>query len=161
MSINLHGIVRSTINTIHADESVSLFQSAGQTNVKGELFPVYFPAFPALAQIQSEGGDVLSHNANYGQTEIARRFYLHSNDNSQPAGIIRYKARSGDLIQRADGSYWLITAVQEDFSAAGWVCVRAVLQINDDDFSPAIIETGGDEENDDELPDSDESPDTA
>lgn len=161
MSINLHGIVRSTINTIHADEPVNLFQSAGQTNIKGELYPVYFPAFPALAQVQSEGGDVLTHTANYGQTETARKFYLYSDDASQPAGIIRYKARGGDLIQRTDGSYWLITAVQEDFHAAGWVCVRAVLQINDDDFSPAIIETGGDEEADAELPDTDESADIA
>lgn len=44
--------------------------------------------------------------------------------------LSRFKERGGDMFQRADGSWWLITAITDNFSSVGWVNVRAALQVN-------------------------------
>lgn len=138
MSINLHNLVRTSINAIHSDEPVYIYHSAGQSNIKGELIPAYYSPIEAMAQIQSEAPETLAQAAQISDTESARRFYLESKDKT-PAGIVRFWARGGDLIKRADGSYWLITALIEDFRAAGWVSVRAVLQVEGEDYAPNIV----------------------
>ena len=35
---------------------------------------------------------------------------------------------AGDIIERADGSYWLIDMIRDDFSPEGWLCVLGTLQ---------------------------------
>lgn len=145
MGINLHKIVRSSITAIHEDETVELYQSAGQINILGELLPAYFEPLFVPAQIQTEGGDKLTHSGGISPNETTRRFYLYSDD-LRPAPVIRQKARGGDLIRRADGTWWLITATLEDFSGVGWVCVSAVLQIESGDWMPRLIETHNDED---------------
>lgn len=167
MSINLHNLVRTSVNAIHADEVVSVYHSAGQVNVKGELIPAYWPPVEAIAQIQSEAPETLAQAAQISDTESARRFYLESKDKT-PAGIVRFWARGGDLIKRADGSYWLITALTEDFRAAGWVSVRAVLQVEGEGFAPNIAVVDDDteadtetEETENEIPDTGDTADTA
>ena len=42
----------------------------------------------------------------------------------------RFQERGGDMFQRGDGIWWLITAVPDNFSRVGWICVRATLQVN-------------------------------
>jgi hypothetical protein len=134
--MNLHEMVRTAISAVHADETVTLYRAAGQTNVKGEIKAAYAPGETVKAQIQSEGDDALAHSDRVGQNETNRRFYLMaSSPADKPAGIVRPLARSGDMLQRADETWWLITALTEDFSGAGWVAVRATLQVKAPDFS--------------------------
>lgn len=165
MGINLHSVVRATINTVHDDEAVQIYHSAGQINIKGEVSPAYFAPAPFIAQIQSEGGDTLTHNDNYEQAAQRRKFYLRA-DVTRPAALIRQMARGGDLIKRADGSWWLITSTVEDFSAVGWVCVIAVRQVESDDFEPRLIDIPGEDDNevggeqtDDDISETGDTPD--
>jgi hypothetical protein len=37
------------------------------------------------------------------------------------------------MLQRADGTWWLVTALKEDFSASEWVNVSITMQTNPPD----------------------------
>ena len=139
--LNLHAIVRGAIPALHPDESVTLRQSVGQKNVRGRIVPVYAPA-----QIQSLGSDDLQHSEAVNLTQRDRKAYLVAPDAAMPpSGIVRPLARNGDMVQRADGSWWLVTAMLEDFTASGWVCVGIAQQLEGPDLSesPEPPEEGG------------------
>lgn len=133
---NLHGLVRQAITALHPDETVTLRQSIGQGNVRGRLTPVYGPAQMVQAQIQSLGQNDLAQREATSNTRIDRKAYLFAPDaNLPPQGIVRPLSRTGDMIQRADGTWWLVTAMIEDFTASGWVCVGITQQVDGPDLN--------------------------
>ncbi len=141
--INLHALVRSAINTLHPDEVVTLRQSVGQTNARGRITPVYGPAQTVSAQIQSLGQNDLAQAEQTSNTRVDRKAYLHAPDPAlPPQGIVRPLARNGDMLQRADGTWWLVTAMIEDFTASGWVCVGITQQVGGPDLSASDAEGG-------------------
>lgn len=128
---NIHDVVRSAIPMLHPDEPCLLIQNTGQENVRGIITATFADAVDIKAQIQSMGNDDLRAMNDTSRVEHQRKAYLYS---ATPAGVIpqtivRTLERGGDLLRRADGSWWLITGMMEDFSASGWVCVRIVAQI--------------------------------
>lgn len=134
--MNLHAIVRGAIPALHPDETVILRQSVGQQNIRGRIVPVYAPAQTVTAHIQSLGSDDLRHAEAVNLTQRDRKAYLFAPaPTTPPAGIIRPLSRNGDMIQRADGSWWLVTVMLEDFTASGWVCVGMVQQLEGPDLS--------------------------
>lgn len=127
--INVHSLVRGLISVAHPEESVQLAQGIGFANVSGAILPRFAKAIPVMAQIQSLGPDELRNAEQVSTDTLTRKAYLFSDaPYGSPAGIIRPLSRSGDLIRRADGTVWLVTAVAEDFSSSGWVCVNITLQ---------------------------------
>jgi hypothetical protein len=47
-----------------------------------------------------------------------------------PADVInRVTQSAGDIIQRADGTYWLIVAIRESYATEGWLSVLAIEQV--------------------------------
>lgn len=134
--INLHGLVRQAITTLHPDEAVTLRQSIGQRNERGRVTPVYGPAQAVQAQIQSLSQNDLAQKEATSNTRIDRKAYLFAPDTSlPPQGIVRPLSRTGDMIQRSDGTWWLVTAMIEDFTASGWVCVGITQQVDGPDLS--------------------------
>lgn len=129
--INLHNVVRSTITAVHPDEAVTLYRSIGMTNVKGEIKATYAAGVFIKAQIQSVSDDALYHVNRAGQNDTTRKAYLFAENSTadKPASIVRPISRTGDIVRRADGTYWLVEAMLEDFSHANWVCVRIILQV--------------------------------
>lgn len=135
MSLNLHALANPLISTIHSNELVTLYQSTGNKNIKGNIRPTYAEGILVSAQVQSVGDAALQQMGIEGQNDITRLFYLNSL-NLTPSGIVRPLARGGDIFQRTDGTWWLVVAVTDDFSTqSGWVCVRASLQVIKPDFS--------------------------
>lgn len=130
MSLNLHAIVRQSINANYADETFKLYRSVGQKNVGGIVQAYYAPAEEIQGNFQSEGDSALDHANLAGQNTIIRRLYLFasSDQKQRPWAIYRPLARSGDYVEDSKGGQWLITAVIEDFSDAGWEAVRCTLQ---------------------------------
>lgn len=128
--INLHSIVKSAITAVHPDESVTLYRSQGMTNVKGEIKTSYAAGSLVKAQIQSLSDDKLFHSGRTGQNSTTRKAYLFAENSTaeKPAPVIRPISRTGDMVKRADGTWWLVDSMFEDFSASGWVCVGLVLQ---------------------------------
>ena len=129
--LNLHAIARTAVTALHPEETVTLYQSAGQTNVQGVLAPAYAAAQTVRAQIQSAGADTLAHQDEASRTAVARKAYLFGPPETAlaPAGLVRPLARGGDLFKRADGTWWLVTGIMEDFTASGWVCVTVTQQL--------------------------------
>lgn len=128
--INLHSIVKPAITALHPDETVTLYRSLGITNVKGEIKTKYAAGSVVKAQIQSLSDDKLFHSGRTGQNNTTRKAYLFSEDSTteKPAPVIRPISRTGDMVKRADDTWWLVESLLEDFSHAGWVCVGLVLQ---------------------------------
>lgn len=134
--INLHAVVRQAINVLHPDEEIALYQSAGMVNQYGEVKTQYLPVQKVTAQIQNMSDAALYYSGMTGMNQTVIRAYLHARESAAvPLGIVRPLGRTGDMFRRADGSWWLITAVTENFSGADWVQVRAVLQETPPDFS--------------------------
>ena len=129
--LNLHALVRTAVTALHPDEAVTLYQATGQTNTLGRLAPTYAAPQTVQAQIQSLSAEDLAHVEEASRTEIARKAYLFAPDAAlPPAGIVRPLARGGDMLERADGTWWLVTGIMEDFTASGWVCVSMTQQID-------------------------------
>lgn len=144
--MNLHSLVRGAITTLHPDETVTLRQSTGQQNVRGRITPVYAPAQVVSAQIQSLGQNDLAQVEQTSSTKIDRKAYLYAPVQTMPPqGIVRPLARNGDMIQRSDGTWWLVTAMIEDFTVSGWVCVGITQQVDGPDLSlsPEPLIAGG------------------
>ena len=133
--INLHAIVRNTVAALHPEEDVTLYQSLGQTNILGRIKPMYAEGVVVKAQIQSLSADELVQREDTSKTEIHAKAYIFADEAFPPSGIIRILARNGDFFRRADGSWWLITSVIDDFTKSGWECVGIVQQIVPPDFS--------------------------
>lgn len=131
LGLNLHDLVRGAIPALHPEETVLLVQSTGSENIRGVVTPQYADAVQVRAQVQSVGNDDLRAMNDTARTEIQRKAWLYSQTPAGlvPQGINRPMARGGDLLRRADGTWWLVAALMEDFSASGWVSVRIVEQI--------------------------------
>jgi len=136
--MNLHELVRGFIPIVNPDETVQWYRNVGQSHGDyGVVTPVFAEPVSAVAQVQSESDASLYYQNRAGDNSIVRRCYMMGDEPVQPAGIVRPQARGGDVIRRADGSWWLVNGVIDDFSLqSGWVCVRMVLQSERPDGIP-------------------------
>lgn len=142
--MNLHAIVRGSINAVNADEPVYLIQALGQTNQLGRLIAHYAAAELVMAQIQTLSPDELQSMDNVLRTSHYRKFYLFSETyvGHKPQGQFRYFGKPEDFIYRInEKTFWKIYQVAEDFSSEGWVCVGAALQIQVPDEVKASLPT--------------------
>lgn len=134
--LNLHGIVRSVITAVHPDEDCTLYQSLGQKNVLGVVTTVYNPPQAIKANWQPLDNQTLQHLERIGDTKASEQVFLYSNTDMPVSGVQRVPVtRTGDIIKRWDGTYWLITSVIEDWSARGWANVGVTEQVTPPDFS--------------------------
>ncbi len=133
--MNLHAIANSVIRAVNANEPVTLYQAHGQENVRGIVTAKYLAPQTITAQVQAESDAALQHMGGTGQTSVQKRFYVHADALLTPQGLVRQLDRSGDIIERGDGTFWLVTAVPDDFAMSGWVCLRATLQTIEPDFT--------------------------
>lgn len=128
--LNLHAIVRGPITALHPDETVALYQSTGQENVRGRTTATYAESKTVLAQIQGNGGNALAQSEAVSTTMAERKAYLYAPGEAlPPEGMIRQLARTGDYLKRADGTWWLVTSVIDAFAKSGWMCVGLTAQV--------------------------------
>jgi hypothetical protein len=102
----------------------------GAVNAKGVLTPTWAAGEPVEAQIQSESPDELARmSENVDVVETTRQAWFHGAPGSAPKPLDRETGAGGDIIQRVDGSWWLVTAVLDDYTRAGWTRVRLTRQV--------------------------------
>lgn len=136
IGVNLHNVVRGAITSIHPDETVTLYQSAGQRNVKGKIVSVYSEPQEVKANFQPLDSDALRHAEVLGQTPMSEQVFLYSENPMPIAGQQRLPIiRTGDFLLRDNGTYWLVTAVLEDWTWDGWCNVGVHIQTTPPDFS--------------------------
>lgn len=131
MSINLHSIVRSVITNVHPDETVTLYQSNGYAVDRGRRTPTYLDPLVLKAQVQTLSSQDLLHmeQATRGKDSYKIYLYAPTSYGLAPKGIERPLSRGGDMIQRQDGTWWLVTSLMEDFTKSGWCSVSVVQQL--------------------------------
>jgi hypothetical protein len=121
--MNLHNVVRGVISSINADEPITFFTNVGQENDKGKAIQVYEKS-DRMAQIQAPSESDIRLFDKMADAKHRCKAYIYA-----PASTInRVKASAGDMLQRADGSYWLIVGISDDFSREGWLCAMCTLQ---------------------------------
>ena len=133
--MNLHALANKAISRVNPNEPCLLFKSRGRSNVKGRVTGEYLPGVPVELQIQTESPDELARLAeNAGSLEATRKAWVSVGPGLEP--LDRFKAKGGDMVRRADGSWWLVTATLDDFAAVGWSCVKLTLQVE----GPNVVE---------------------
>ena len=136
LGINLHAVVRGAIESVHPDESCLLYQADGQVNDKGVIKAKYRPAQTVRANIQPLDTDALKHLERVDDAQASEQAFLYSDNSFPVSGVRRFPTlRGGDFLQRADGTWYLITAILEDWSADGWANVGIQGQVTPPDFS--------------------------
>jgi hypothetical protein len=121
--MNLHRIVSGAIGSVNRHEMVTLYRCKGLQN-SGGVVSVSYDKADILAQVQAPSAADLRLVDNLADARHAKKFYINA-----PAGIInRHEQTAGDIIERADGSFWLINMISDDFTPEGWLCCLGTLQ---------------------------------
>lgn len=122
--MNLHDIVKGAIGAVNRHEMITLYRCTGVTNTKGQVIPSYVKS-QVRAQIQRPNAADIELNERVARAKQAIKAWIDA-----PADVInRVSQSAGDIIQRADGTYWLIVGVKESFATEGWLSVLAVEQV--------------------------------
>lgn len=130
--MNLHKIVSGVIGAVNHHETIEVYRNTGTTNIKGKITATYSKS-EQVAQIQAPTESDLKLSERLASAEHRIKVYTDS-----PVGTInRVKESAGDMIKRADGTYWLVVGVTDDFNGEGWQCLLCVLQTK----APAIVIT--------------------
>lgn len=121
--MNLHAIIHNSIGSINRHEPITLYKCTGTSN-RGGVVSVTYEKQTLTAQVQAPEAADLRLYDNMADAKHVKKFYIPA-----PASTInRFEETAGDIIERVDGSYWLIDAIRDDFSNEGWVCCLATLQ---------------------------------
>ena len=136
--MNLHAIVSGAIGSVNRHEMVTIYRCNGTTNTAGVVSVTYTPS-DILAQVQAPNAGDLKLFDNLADAKHVKKFYLNASAHT----INRHEETAGDIIERADGSYWLIDVIRDDFSPEGWLCVLGTLQHDPPEI--VIDEGGGDD----------------
>ena len=122
--MNLHEVVADAIGSVNRHEMITLWRCTGVSNVKGVITPTYEKS-TVRAQIQRPSAADLELNERVARAPQSIKVWLNA-----PADTInRVDQSAGDIIQRADGTYWLIVAIRESYATEGWLSVLAVEQV--------------------------------
>ena len=121
--MNLHAMVSGAIGSVNAHEAVTLYRCTGTTNTAG-VVSVSYEKSDIRAQVQAPSAADLKLYDNLADARHVKKFYI----NAPASTINRFEGTAGDIIERADGSFWLIDVIRDDFSPEGWLCVLGTLQ---------------------------------
>ena len=136
--MNLHAIVSGAIGSVNHHEIVTIYRCTGLTNTAGVMHVTYTPS-DIMAQVQAPNAGDLKLFDNLADARHVKKFYINASAHT----INRHEETAGDIIERADGSYWLIDMIRDDFSPEGWLCVLGTLQHEPPEI--VIDEGGGDD----------------
>ena len=121
--MNLHQIVSGAIGMVNRHEMITLHRCTGTSNTGGVVSVTYASA-DVMAQVQAPNAADLKLFDNLADAKHVKKFYM----NAPASTINRQEETAGDIIERADGTYWLINMIRDDFSPEGWLCCLATLQ---------------------------------
>ena len=121
--MNLHAIVSGAIGSVNKHELVTIYRCNGTTNTAGVVKVSYSPQ-DIIAQVQAPSAADLRLFDNLADARHVKKFYINASAHT----INRHEETAGDIIERADGSYWLIDMIRDDFSPEGWLCCLGTLQ---------------------------------
>jgi hypothetical protein len=146
MSLNLHHIVRAAVTFNNADQTLTLYRSLGTFSrdpATMQNVPNVAAGVSVSGQVQSIKSDEIVQTERVSFSETVRKLYLYSTSapGDRPWGTWRPLSRTGDYVLDANGNYWYVDAVVEDFTESGWVSLQVILQTTPPTLN--IVEEGG------------------
>ena len=121
--MDLRNIANGISSTVNPNEVVTVLRSTGYTIGEGrKQVPAYAAPVTGPAQIQALDGKDLQHTEGLNIQGTIRAIYLRGS----LAGVVRPTQVGGDIVQRADGSEWLVVKVLESWPT--WTKAAIVLQ---------------------------------
>jgi hypothetical protein len=121
--VNLHGIVAGAIGAVNPQVGATLRRSTGySTAADGTRIPLYETFANVTCQVQELTQRDLAQVEGIVNQGSSRAVYL----NGRWRGAIRVAAVGGDILQLADGTVWLVTAVPEQWP--DWTKLIVTLQ---------------------------------
>ncbi len=130
--MNLHQVVRGTIQSVTRDQDLTLFVATGKFIRTDDLetIPEVLAGVPIRGQIQSISPDKIIQTEKTTQGAVVRRCYLFCGDDpaSRPWTLWRPLGRAGDYLTDENGAQWYVDAVLEDFTIEGWTSLQIILQ---------------------------------
>ena len=126
--MNLFGIVSAAVSCVNPREWVTIESSVGYvTNADGTRVPNAPTVTRIQAQIQEATYADLQQNGGINLSGENLVAYILGNW----MGVVRADQRDGDVIVRANGTRYLVTAVPENFQDLdGWTRVLMTRQLN-------------------------------
>ena len=123
--MNLHALVRSSVNAVNPDVTGTVRVSTGYTTAaNGQQRPNYTDQTGVVMQMQALDAKEIEHLDSLNIQGILRSFFLNGN----VEGIDRRVGKGGDLILTPDGKTWLVVHVLATWDMAGWCQVVGQLQ---------------------------------
>lgn len=135
--LNLHNIVRGVITSLHPDEEVNVYHSIGQVNQYGKIIAKYeLPPQLMMMQIQSVDDEKTELDDKWPKSSVTREAWLYAPEGETVTSPLdRPIARQGDMLQRANGTWWQVVGLKQDFIRSGWISIIISAQINPPDLS--------------------------
>lgn len=125
--VNLRAIANRMTSTVNPNLTVLRHAYAGQTiSPSGRPSAQYATAVPLTAQVQALTKKEVEHIDNMNLSPCDRAAYV----NGQVNAFDRVAQTGGDLLE-FEGRFWLVMAILEGWTTAGW-CKVALVQQNGD-----------------------------
>lgn len=131
--MNVAQIANNAITAVNKNTDVRYFKNNGiKTDDDGNAVLSYSAPIDITCQIQQQKSIANVHVQNGAtiNTNVRKLWLFNFPDvENQPRGMWRPTASSGDYVQFPDGTFWLITAVDENYIQEGWQSVTCTLTI--------------------------------
>lgn len=122
--VNLRAIANRATSGINPNTAATVRVYTGSTTDRaGHRVPVYASPAPLTIQTQSLGKREIEHLDSLNLAPAERAVYA----NLQLTSVDRVKQSGGDLLQ-FEGAVWLVTAILEGWTTAGWCKVAVTRQ---------------------------------
>lgn len=142
--MNLHRLVRGSINAINKNQPIPWLAYQGPINDRttGITTPTYWPAVNIWSQIQPVPTDELKHLENLNIQGVLRRVYMKG----AVASAVRADGVGGDLLAFPETAgnplrFWLVMQVPEQWPDWCSVVVRLQNDLNDVWTSDSVLVT--------------------
>ena len=123
--MNLRAVANRATRTINPNLAAVVLKSVGYTtDAPGRQQPRYAPPVEVTIQAQSLSKKDLDHLASMNISNVTRAIYA----STSLSAVDRTKGTGGDLLA-FEGANWLVTAVLEEWTTAGWCKVALTRQM--------------------------------
>lgn len=137
--MNLHDVVAGAIGSVNRHEIVTIWRCTGVSVTKGIVTPAY-EKITRRAQIQQPSPSDLEQNERVARAQHSLKAWVNV-----PADTINRNTQTAeDIIERDDGTYWLIVGIKESYAREGWISVLAVEQLDPPAGIGEEVDTDGD-----------------
>lgn len=124
--INLHSLIKSTINILNPCQNIKIKKFAGFTVDEYGVNTNTYTDIEAVARIQAVNSFKLQHINNFNSSNYYKKAFL----NGFQQGLSQALSTNGDMLV-IDGKTWLIVEAPQVWDYTGWNELTICLQLDE------------------------------